>query len=326
MSYSNIRDFDKPIEEIERKINELRERSESSESSEEDHTGEIEKLEERAAKLTADIYSNLTPWQVTLVARHPQRPYTLDHIEAITTDFVELHGDRLFKDDPAIVGGMGRIGGRSVIIIGQQKGRNTKQRFYRNYGMPHPEGYRKALRLMHMAERFNKPIVTFIDTPGAAPDIEAEERGQSEAIARNLLEMSHLKVPIVSVVIGEGGSGGALAIGVADKVMMFEFSTYSVISPEGCAAILWKDGTKADIAAKALKINADELVRFGVVDSIIKEPLGGAHRDPEMSSKNLKEAIITVLDELTATDIDKLLTARYDKFRKIGVFAGDKAG
>ncbi|VAV84379.1 Acetyl-coenzyme A carboxyl transferase alpha chain, partial [hydrothermal vent metagenome] len=232
MSYSNIRDFDKPIEEIERKINELRERSESSESSEEDHTGEIEKLEERAAKLTADIYSNLTPWQVTLVARHPQRPYTLDHIEAITTDFVELHGDRLFKDDPAIVGGMGRIGGRSVIIIGQQKGRNTKQRFYRNYGMPHPEGYRKALRLMHMAERFNKPIVTFIDTPGAAPDIEAEERGQSEAIARNLLEMSHLKVPIVSVVIGEGGSGGALAIGVADKVMMFEFSTYSVISPE----------------------------------------------------------------------------------------------
>ncbi len=323
MSYSNIRDFDKPIEEIERKIDELRERSEKSE---EDHTGEIEKLEQRAAKLTADIYSNLTPWQVTLVARHPQRPYTLDHIEAITTDFVELHGDRLFKDDPAIVGGLGRIGERSVIIIGQQKGRNTRQRFYRNYGMPHPEGYRKALRLMHMAERFNKPIVTFIDTPGAAPDIEAEERGQSEAIARNLLEMSHLRVPIVSVVIGEGGSGGALAIGVADKVMMFEFSTYSVISPEGCAAILWKDGTKADIAAKALKINADELVRFGVVDSIIKEPLGGAHKAPEESSKNLKEAIITALDELTAMDIDKLLTARYDKFRKIGIFTGDKAG
>jgi len=321
MSYSNIRDFDKPIEEIERKINELREATDEA-----DHTEEIEKLEQRAAKLTADIYSNLTPWQVTLVARHPQRPYTLDHIEAVTTDFVELHGDRLFKDDPAIVGGLGRIGERSVVIIGQQKGRNTKQRFYRNYGMPHPEGYRKALRLMHMAERFNKPIVTFIDTPGAAPDIEAEERGQSEAIARNLLEMSRLRVPIVTVVIGEGGSGGALAIGVADKVMMFEFSTYSVISPEGCAAILWKDGTKADIAAKALKINAEELVRFGVVDSIIKEPLGGAHRDPQESSKNLKEAIITSLDELTSTDIDKLLTARYDKFRKIGEFTGDKAG
>ncbi len=333
MSYRNTRDFDKPIEEIERKINELRERSQDSkqenqkgqEDNGEDYSAEIEKLEARAAKLTADIYANLTPWQVTLVARHPERPYTLDHIENITTDFIELHGDRLFKDDPAIVGGMGRIGDRSIIILGQQKGRNTKERFYRNYGMPHPEGYRKALRLMQMAERFNMPIVTFIDTPGAAPDIEAEERGQSEAIARNLLEMSQLRVPIVTVVIGEGGSGGALAIGVADKVMIFEFSTYSVISPEGCAAILWKDGAKAETAAKALKVNADELIRLGVVDSIIKEPLGGAHRDPKASSKNLKEAIITALDELTAIDTDKLVEARYNKFRKIGVFAGDEA-
>jgi acetyl-CoA carboxylase carboxyl transferase subunit alpha len=315
MSYKNTRDFDKPIEEIERKIAELRDISDEG-----SHIEEIEKLEKRAAKLTADIYSNLTPWQITLVARHPQRPYTLDYIGLIVEDFVELHGDRLFKDDPAIVGGIGKIGGRSVIIIGQQKGRNTKQRFYRNYGMPHPEGYRKALRLMHMAERFNMPIVTFIDTPGAAPDIEAEERGQSEAIARNLLEMSHLRVPILSVVIGEGGSGGALAIGVADKVMMFEYSTYSVISPEGCAAILWKDGTKSDLAAKALKINSDALIKLGVVDKKIKEPLGGAHRDPEQSAKNLKEAVVGALEELTAIDIDTLLTSRYEKFRKMGIF------
>jgi len=321
MSYRNTRDFDKPIEEIERKITELRERSQDSvqegqegqEVTDEDHSTEIEKLEARAAKLTADIYSNLTPWQVTLVARHPERPYTLDHIANITTDFVELHGDRLFKDDPAIVGGMGRIGDRSVIILGQQKGRNTKERFYRNYGMPHPEGYRKALRLMQMAERFNMPIVTFIDTPGAAPDIEAEERGQSEAIARNLLEMSHFRVPIVTVVIGEGGSGGALAIGVADEVMIFEFSTYSVISPEGCAAILWKDGTKAETAAKALKVNAEELIKLGIVDKIIKEPLGGAHRDPQASSKNLKEAIITALDELVVFSIF-LIQSKYFKF------------
>lgn len=317
MSYKNVRDFDKPIEEIERKINELRELTDASDGS---HAEEIEKLEQRAAKLTADIYSNLTPWQVTLVARHPQRPYTLDYIEEIVDDFVELHGDRLFKDDPAIVGGLGTIGGKSVVIIGHQKGRNTKQRFYRNYGMPHPEGYRKALRLMHLAERFNKPIVTFIDTPGAAPDIEAEERGQSEAIARNLLEMSLLKVPILSIVIGEGGSGGALAIAVADKVMMFEFSTYSVISPEGCAAILWKDGTKADVAAKALKINADELIKLGIVDKVIKEPLGGAHRDLKQSAKNLNDAIVGALDELTAQDADKLVTSRYEKFRKMGVF------
>ncbi|MCK4846994.1 MAG: acetyl-CoA carboxylase carboxyltransferase subunit alpha, partial [Deltaproteobacteria bacterium] len=235
-------------------------------------------------------------------------------------DFVELHGDRLYGDDPAIVGGLATLDGTPVVVIGQQKGRTTKERVYRNYGMPHPEGYRKALRLMEMAERFNRPVVTLIDTPGAAPDIEAEERGQSEAIARNLLVMSRLKVPIVSVVIGEGGSGGALAIGVADRVMLFEFSTYSVISPEGCAAILWKDGAKADTAAKALKIGAKDLLGLGIVDSIIDEPLGGAHRDAKAASENLKTAIVKSLDELKDLSVDQLLQGRYDKFRSIGVF------
>jgi len=312
----HTRDFEKPIEEIERRIEELKSYPHASSLRKED----IEKLEEKARKLIRDIYSRLTPWQTTLVARHPHRPYTLDYIREILEDFTELHGDRLYRDDPAIVGGLAKLDGKPVVVIGQQKGRNTKERCLRNYGMPHPEGYRKAARLMELAERFKRPLITFIDTPGAAPDVEAEERGQSEAIARNLLLMSRLNTPIVSAVIGEGGSGGALALGVADRVLMFEYSTYSVISPEGCAAILWKDATKAEIAAKALRITAPELIKLGVVDVIVKEPLGGAHRDPKTAAMNLKTAIVESLNELLNIPPDELLLRRYNKFRSAGVF------
>ena len=312
----HTRDFEKPIEEIERRIEELKSYPHASSLRKED----IEKLEEKARKLIRDIYSRLTPWQTTLVARHPHRPYTLDYIREILEDFTELHGDRLYRDDPAIVGGLAKLDGKPVVVIGQQKGRNTKERCLRNYGMPHPEGYRKAARLMELAERFKRPLITFIDTPGAAPDVEAEERGQSEAIARNLLLMSRLNTPIVSAVIGEGGSGGALALGVADRVLMFEYSTYSVISPEGCAAILWKDATKAEIAAKALRITAPELIKLGVVDVIVKEPLGGAHRDPKTAAMNLKTAIVESLNELLNIPPDELLSRRYNKFRSAGIF------
>jgi len=312
----HTRDFEKPIEEIERRIEELKSYPHASSLRKED----IEKLEEKARKLIRDIYSRLTPWQTTLVARHPHRPYTLDYIREILEDFTELHGDRLYRDDPAIVGGLAKLDGKPVVVIGQQKGRNTKERCLRNYGMPHPEGYRKAARLMELAERFKRPLITFIDTPGAAPDVEAEERGQSEAIARNLLLMSRLNTPVVSAVIGEGGSGGALALGVADRVLMFEYSTYSVISPEGCAAILWKDATKAEIAAKALRITAPELIKLGVVDVIVKEPLGGAHRDPKTAAMNLKTAIVESLNELLNIPPDELLLRRYNKFRSAGVF------
>jgi acetyl-CoA carboxylase carboxyl transferase subunit alpha len=317
MVQAKPRDFERPIDEIEEKLARLRSYGEGAEGA---SVSEIEKLEHKRDKLVNDIFSKLTPWQITEIARHPKRPYTLDYIEHVFSDFTELHGDRLFKDDPAIVGGLARIGGTPVVIIGQQKGRTTKERVKRNYGMPHPEGYRKALRLMQLAERFKRPIITFIDTPGAAPDIEAEERGQSVAIAENLLKMSTLKTPIVSVVIGEGGSGGALAIGVADRVMMLEYSTYSVISPEGCAAILWKDNTKADIAAKALRLNSKELLKLGIIDSVIKEPLGGAHRDLSLTSKNLEQAILDSLRLLRPLSIDELVESRYNKFRKIGVF------
>jgi len=312
----HTRDFEKPIEEIEKRIEELKSYPHASSLRKED----IEKLEEKARKLIRDIYSRLTPWQTTLVARHPHRPYTLDYIREILEDFTELHGDRLYRDDPAIVGGLAKLDGKPVVVIGQQKGRNTKERCLRNYGMPHPEGYRKAARLMELAERFKRPLITFIDTPGAAPDVEAEERGQSEAIARNLLLMSRLNTPIVSAVIGEGGSGGALALGVADRVLMFEYSTYSVISPEGCAAILWKDATKAEIAAKALRITAPELIKLGVVDVIVKEPLGGAHRDPKTAAMNLKTAILESLNELLNIPPGELLKMRYEKFRSAGVF------
>jgi acetyl-CoA carboxylase carboxyl transferase subunit alpha len=310
-------DFEKPVEEIEKQIEELEPYSEGSAVARE----EIVRLEEKAKRLLNEIYSRLTPWQITQVARHPLRPYAMDYIENIFEEFVELHGDRAFRDDPAIVGGLGRINGFKVVLIGQQKGRNTKEKVFRNFGMPHPEGYRKALRLMDLAERFSKPIITLIDTPGAYPGIGAEERGQSEAIAKNLMHMSELKVPIVSAVIGEGGSGGALAIGVADRIMMFEFSTYSVISPEGCAAILWKDGAKADLAARALKLDAEELKKLGAIDRMIKEPPGGAHRDPQRASENLKTALCESLEELSHIPLERLLEERYKKYRRMGIFS-----
>ena len=316
MIYRQWLEFEKPLEEIEKKIEEIK----AFGSEESGRVAELDKLEKKAANLMKDLYSKLTPSQVTMVARHPQRPYMLDYVESLFTDFVELHGDRCFKEDPAIVGGLARLDGMPVVVIGQQKGRNTKQKVFRNFGMPHPEGYRKALRLMRLAERFDRPVLTFIDTPGAYPGIGAEERGQAEAIATNLLEMSRLRVPIVATVIGEGGSGGALAIGVADKVFMMEYSTYSVISPEGCAAILWKDGSKADLAAKALKINAAELLKLKVIDKVVKEPLGGAHREPAVASRNLKNALVAALKELRAVGKDQLVEARYKKFRNMGVF------
>ncbi|MDP2688866.1 MAG: acetyl-CoA carboxylase carboxyltransferase subunit alpha [Deltaproteobacteria bacterium] len=320
MVYRQWLEFEKPLEEIEKRIEEIK----AFGADEPGKLAELDKLEKKAANLLKDMYSKLTPAQVTLVARHPQRPYMLDYVESDFEDFVELHGDRCFKDDPAIVGGLARLDNEPVVILGQQKGRNTKQKVFRNFGMPHPEGYRKALRLMRLAERFNRPVLTFIDTPGAYPGIGAEERGQAEAIATNLLVMSRLKVPIISTVIGEGGSGGALAIGVADKVFMLEFSTYSVISPEGCAAILWKDGSKAELAARALKINASELLKLGVIDKIIREPLGGAHRNPAVAARNLKNALIAALKELRAQDRDSLVEARYKKFRNMGVFTESK--
>ncbi len=315
MQHKNIREFERPVEEIEKKIEELRFSREMTP----DVAREIRRLEEKRDRLIKDIYSGLTPWQITLVARHPARPYTLDYIGLVFDEFEELHGDRLYRDDPAIVGGLARMEGRKVVVIGHQKGRNTKERFYRNYGMPHPEGYRKAKRLMELAQRFSRPIVTFIDTPGAAPDIEAEERGQAVAIAENLLFMAGLGVPVVSAVIGEGGSGGALAIGVANRVLMLEYSIYSVISPEGCAAILWKDGSKAELAAAQLRMSAKELEKLGIIDRVVEEPPGGAHRNYELAAKNLKKALLESLEELSALTQDELREARYRKFRRMGV-------
>lgn len=321
MVYKHWLEFEKPVEEIEKKIETLKAYSPDGAGR---NLEEINKLEKKAKNILKEIYSKLTPWQTTLVARHPCRPYTLDYIQNIFEDFIELHGDRRFRDDPAIVGGLARLDGEPVVVIGQQKGRNTKEKVLRNFGMPHPEGYRKALRLMELAERFSKPVFTFIDTPGAYPGVGAEERGQSEAIAVNLMRMSTLRTPVVATVIGEGGSGGALAIGVADRVMMLEFSTYSVISPEGCAAILWKDGSKADIAAKALKIDASELLRLGVIERVIKEPIGGAHRDPESVYKSLKSAMVSALKELKDLPMESLLENRYKKFRNMGSVAEGK--
>lgn len=319
MVYRHWLEFEKPVEEIEKRIEELK--TYEATGANPKSTDEMAKLEKKAKNLLKDTYSKLTPQQVTLVARHPDRPYTLDYFQNVFEEFVELHGDRCFKDDPAIVGGLARLDGMPVVVLGQQKGRNTKEKVYRNFGMPHPEGYRKALRLFELAERFGRPVFTFIDTPGAYPGIGAEERGQSEAIAMNLMQMSRLKVPIITTVIGEGGSGGALAIGVADRVLMLEFSTYSVISPEGCAAILWKDGSKADLAAKALKIDASELLKLGVIDKIVKEPLGGAHREPQAAFKSLKAALVAQLAELKDIDREALVESRYRKFRSMGVFS-----
>jgi len=314
-------EFEKPVEEAEKRLAELR--SYNTEGQEQ-AAAEIAKLEKKVRHTLKDLYSKLTPSQVTQVARHQDRPYTLDYIQNVFTDFVELHGDRAFRDDPAIICGLAKLGETAVVVIGQQKGRNTKEKVHRNFGMPHPEGYRKALRMMELAERFGRPVFTFIDTPGAFPGIGAEERGQAEAIATNLMRMSTLRVPVIATVIGEGGSGGALAIGVADRVLMMEFSTYSVISPEGCAAILWKDAAKADLAAKALKIDAAELLKLGVIDRIVKEPVGGAHREPETAFKNLKTVFIDTLEELRALTPEDLVGLRYEKFRAMGVFAERK--
>ncbi len=310
-------EFEKPLIEIEKEIEYLRKfskgRSLHSES-------QLMHLEEKLNKLKKDIFSNLTNWQVTQLARHIDRPKTSHYIQLIFEKFIELHGDRVYGDDPAIIGGIGKFNGRSVVFIGHQKGSDLKEMAQRNFGMPHPEGYRKALRLMKLAENFKKPIITMIDTPGAYPGIGAEERGQAEAIARNLKVMSTLRTQIISIVIGEGGSGGALAIGVGDRILMLEYSIYSVISPEGCAAILWKDGKKGDVAAESLKLTAKDLYKLGIIDEIIKEPLGGAHRDPETTAKNLAEAIERHLRELEGIEIDELLKLRYEKFRKMGAF------
>ncbi len=310
-------EFEKPIAELEKKIEEL---TLFTSNGNIDLEEEILKLHKKSDQLRAEIYSRITPWQKAQISRHPNRPYTLDYIEAMLTDFLEMHGDRAFADDPAIVSGMARLEGMPLVVIGHQKGRTTKEKIYRNFGMPNPEGYRKALRLMRYAERFRKPLLTFIDTPGAYPGIGAEERGQGESIARNLSVMSQLKAPILTVVIGEGGSGGALALGVADRVLMLEHSTYSVISPEGCAAILWNNGSKASEAAELLKITAQDLFQMKVVDEVVEEPIGGAHRDPRRAAELLKEAVSRNLAEIRNVPMDDLVRQRYERLRRIGMF------
>lgn len=320
-------EFEKPLEDLEIKIEELKKLSDSGDI---DIASEIKNLEKKAKELLSDIYSNVSPWQKTLIARHPERPYTLDYINMIVEDFVELHGDRRFADDPAIVGGIGRLAGIPMMIIGHQKGRGTKERIIRNFGQPNPEGYRKALRLMQTAERFKRPVVTFIDTPGAFPGIGAEERGQAEAIARNLMEMARLKVPIISIVIGEGGSGGALALSVSDRLYMLEHSIYSVISPEGCAAILWKKTTELTAedfskAAESLKLTPQDLLQYKVIDDIIPEPLGGAHRDPNATAKAVLDVIVKTYEQLQGKSPSRLIEERYKKLRKIGSLALSEA-
>ncbi len=311
-------EFEKPILELEKKIQELK--SFMSEKKI-DLSSEIKKLEEKLEHLKKDTYLNLSAWQKVQLARHPKRPYTLDYIGMIMSDFVELHGDRLFSDDKAMICGMAKLDKKKVMVIGHQKGRDTKENLKRNFGCAHPEGYRKALRVMQMAEEFDLPIVVFIDTPGAYPGIGAEERGQSHAIALNLREMASIATPIMAIVIGEGGSGGALGVGVADRVAVLENSYYSVISPEGCAAILWKDGAKAPQAAQVLKLTGADLLKMGIIDEVIPEPLGGAHRDAQKTALNIKEAILRNFKELSTLDKDELLKLRYKKFRSIGVTA-----
>lgn len=309
-------EFEKPIVELESKIQELTAFS----SYTVDLKAEVAKLEKKAEKMREEIFSNLSRWQTAQVARHSNRPFALDYIRLIFTDFIELHGDRNFGDDHAIVGGLARLDGEPVMVIGHQKGRDTKEKVFRNFGMPHPEGYRKALRLMEMAERFKLPIITLVDTPGAFPGIGAEERGQAEAIARNLRDMSRLSVPIIVTVTGEGGSGGALGIAVGDRILMLEFSIYSVISPEGCAAILWSDGTKGADAAEALKLTSEDIKGLEVIDEIVKEPLGGAHRDHKTTANNLHEALTRNLRELRGIPPERLVEERYQKFRRMSRF------
>ena len=312
-------DFEQPIAELEAKIEELKHIT--SDGSEVNIRDEIARLQAKSRQLTNHIFASLTPWQITQLARHPHRPYTLDYVNVMCREFQELHGDRMFGDDLAIVGGLARLGDRAVLVLRHQKGRDTKERVRRNYVMPKPEGYRKALRLMRLAERFNLPIITFIDTPGAYPGVGSEERGQSEAIARNLFEMSVLRVPIISVVIGEGGSGGALAIGVCDRLLMLQYATYSVITPEGCASILWKSAEKKEAAADAMGLTAQRLSQLGLIDEVLEEPLGGAHRDPALMSERLKEALVRHLDSLEQLSRDDLRDLRGAKIAAFGVYS-----
>ena len=313
----NFLEFEQPIAELEAKIDELRYIGDDADVNIND---EVAKLEAKSQALTESIFSSLSPWQISQLARHPQRPYMLDYVVRMFTDFRELHGDRCYADDHAIVGGIGRLEGRPVMIIGQQKGRDTREKLHRNFGMPRPEGYRKALRLMQMAERFGLPLLTFIDTPGAYPGIGAEERGQSEAIARNLFVMSKLRIPVICTVIGEGGSGGALAIGVGDRTLMLQYSTYSVISPEGCASILWKSAEKAEEAAEALGITSSRLQELGLIDRIVAEPLGGAHRDVDTMADRLRKALVEELERLGVTPADDLVEQRYRRLMAYGQF------
>ena len=322
MAKKNFLDFEQPIAELEGKIDELRYVQTESAV---DISDEIDQLSKKSQQLTKDIYSNLTPWQITKIARHTERPYTLDYINDIFTDFVEMHGDRHFADDLSIVGGMARFNGNACMVLGHQKGRDTKERTARNFGMSRPEGYRKALRLMKTAEKFKLPVFTFVDTPGAYPGIDAKERSQSEAIGRNIFEMAQLEVPIITTIIGEGGSGGALAISVADQVLMLQYSVYSVISPEGCASILWKTSDRSEDAAEALGITAHRLKALGLIDKIVNEPVGGAHRDPKQMSAQLKRGLNDAWRQVTDMKVKELLERRYERLQSYGRFSDTKA-
>jgi acetyl-CoA carboxylase carboxyl transferase subunit alpha len=321
MSKRHFLEFEQPIAELETKIEELRYVQNESAV---DISEEIDRLDKKSQQLAKDIYANLSPWQVTQIARHPQRPYTLDYVSEIFTDYQELHGDRAFADDASIVGGLARFNGQACMVLGHQKGRDTKERALRNFGMSRPEGYRKALRLMKLAEKFGLPVFTFVDTPGAYPGIGAEERGQSEAIGRNIFEMAQLEVPIISTIIGEGGSGGALAISVADQVLMLQFSVYSVISPEGCASILWKTAERASDASEALGITAHRLKALGLIDKVVSEPVGGAHRDPRHMASQLKRALVDALRQVSDLKPKDLLQRRYDRLQSYGRYADTK--
>lgn len=319
MAKRTFLDFEQPIAELENKIEELRNMQSGNEAAV-DITEEIDRLSQKSLKLTQDIYRSLTPWQITKIARHPDRPYTLDYVKGLFTGFIELHGDRHFADDQSIIGGLARFGGHACVVIGHQKGRDTKERTLRNFGMTRPEGYRKALRLMKTAEKFGLPVFTFVDTPGAFPGIDAEERGQSEAIGRNIYEMAQLRTPIITTIIGEGGSGGALAIAVSDQTLMLQYAIYSVISPEGCASILWKTGEKAAEAAEALGITAPRLKSLGLIDKVVSEPTGGAHRDPQHMCTLLKRALGEAWRQLNALEPEELLERRYQRLQSYGRF------
>ncbi len=316
-------DFERPIVDLENRLDQLQRMDDGTDKSVRE---EAAKLEKKIGKIRKEVFSNLTRWQITQLARHPNRPYMADYINLIFKNFMEVHGDRAFRDDPSLVCGFAELEGQRTLLIGHQKGRNTNEKIHRNFGMANPEGYRKALRVMKLAEKFSLPVITFIDTPGAFPGIGAEERGQSEAIARNLLEMSHLKVPIVVAVLGEGGSGGALALGVGDEILMMEYAIYSVISPEGCASILWRDTAKSEVAAEMMKITAPDLKKTGVIDRIVPEPTGGAHRDHKAAADSLKAALVEALTPLLSMPLQKLLDRRYKKFRDMGAFKKRSGG